>query len=114
MQNQIMPRFDLREPAFRKYETFIAQACYQHEFKVNPMMRLRVSPATFVARFRDALLAYKTYGYHSDAIPKGAVLSGIKAFELVGGVDVLIKNETMCTAQAQVQNSTAAEQLVLT
>lgn len=63
-----LPRIDLREPAFRKYEPYIIKACHG-ELVVDPI-RLNMKASTFMARFRDAVLAYKKYNYHSGQIPR--------------------------------------------
>lgn len=65
-----LPRFDLREEAFSRYELYIAKACLG-EYVVDPSQLPRpVKPMTFIARFKDAIRGYKLYNYKSSAIPR--------------------------------------------
>lgn len=89
--SDILPRFDLREPAFRRYESFIAKACKgSYELRPTEFDEPR-SARTFCMRFRDAVLAFKRYGYFSDAIPKGYNIDNIRALETTRGT-VLLEN----------------------
>lgn len=89
---EIKPRRDLREPAFRVYEPYISRACYQ-TLTIDPKAALNFSATTFIARFRDAILAKKRYNYPSALIPDDFNLSNLELSELEGGL-VLIKNKT--------------------
>lgn len=90
-------RHDLREPAFRKYEQYIADACNTGSFTLTPLLpdksgKLKpVKADTFVTRFSDAILAYRRYSYPSSLIPPNYDLSYIKARALANG-KVLISN----------------------
>lgn len=92
MNNQPLPRRDLREPAFRKYELYIARACSQ-SIIIDPQAELTFTPSTFIARFRDAILAKKRYNYPSSLIPPSFDISKLEAAEIPNG-RVLIKNKT--------------------
>lgn len=92
MNNQILPRRDLRIEAFRKYEDYIARGCVA-SFYLDPQAELKYTPATFVARFRDAILAKTRFNYPSLLIPATFNLSNLEAQELTDG-RVLIKNKT--------------------
>ena len=78
-----LPRYDLRETAFRRYEALIAEAC-RGSFTYDPFI-MGIKPRTFVARFRDAILGYKRYGYESFVIPKDFNLDSITCVELTDG-----------------------------
>lgn len=93
------PRYDLREPAFRRYEPYIAKALLG-SYILNPMAELGLTPTTFVARFRDAILAKKRFGYRSFSVNcEPEELDAIRATESVDG-NVIIKNEVAeCRAQ---------------
>lgn len=92
MNSQPLPRRDLREPAFRKYEPYIARGCSQ-SYELDPQVEMKFTPATFVARFRDAVLAKKRFHYLSTIIPATFDLANLEAAELENG-HVLIKNKT--------------------
>jgi hypothetical protein len=81
--DDVVPRFDLREPAFRKYEAFIAQAC-KGTIEVDPAER-GMTAKTFRARFMDAVLAFKRYRYPSEIILSTYNVDDIQALELVSG-----------------------------
>lgn len=68
-----LPRFDLREKAFRRYEKYIAQAC-QDVVIMHPFLDLGIKQDSFVARFKDAVLGYLRYRYDSKVIPTNAPL----------------------------------------
>lgn len=114
MNNNPLPRRDLREPAFRKYEPFIAKACSQSYYltpKSDPS--IKCSSATFAARFRDAILAKKRYNYHSNLIPSTFDLSKIEVFEFLDG-RVLIQNKTESIAPIEpVKEQGITEQTVI-
>lgn len=92
--DKVLPRRDLRIEAFRKYEEFIARGCIA-SFYLDPKQECKppYSPATFVARFRDAILAKTRFNYPSLLIPPTFNLSNLEAQELADG-RVLIKNKT--------------------
>lgn len=87
---QILPRIDLREPAFRRYEPIIAEACKQ-TIEYNPLLKLNVNPHTFACRFRDAILGKRRYHYHSSIIPRDFDITVLRVHELSNG-NVLIEN----------------------
>lgn len=89
---EFMPRKDLLEPAFRRYEKLIARAIEQ-DYVVDPKeLGTRMNARTFVARFNDAKRGYTLYGYESQLIPKAFNLMFIKAVVGKNGM-VLIYNE---------------------
>lgn len=92
--DKVLPRRDLRIEAFRKYEDYIARGCLQ-SYYLDPRNepKLKYAPATFVARFRDAILAKTRFNYPSLLIPPTFNLSNLEAQELSDG-RVLIKNKT--------------------
>jgi len=104
--NDALPRPDLQEPAFRKYERYIARAL-ERSYRIDPMIELHVTPRTFIARFKDAILGFQRYNYTSTSIPRSAAMSlrSIRLFELAGG-EVEVRNE-------QIQKSTTDGNLSL-
>src|SRR5690349_1249842 len=92
-----MPRFDLREPAFRRYEPFMAEAAVKGQVIVHPYefpaskTRQMKKANTFICRFYDAKTAYKRYHYVSRTIPKDFSVENLKCTELRDG-SVLIEN----------------------
>jgi hypothetical protein len=85
-----LPRTDLREPAFRRYEQHIA-AALKGSTIIDPAP---LKAVTFCARFKDACLGFEKYGYASDVIPTGAWLRVIKPLELPDG-KVLLQNRAL-------------------
>lgn len=102
-QGKILPRHDLREPAFRRYENCIAKAATQRQLILSflelPMglTGKRASCKTFVARFADAKLGYKRYGYKSYLIPKNFDVDNLVAYEMTQD-SVVIRNYALSTA----------------
>lgn len=93
----VLPRRDLREDAFRRYEPFIAKAL-ECSITINP--RTEMTPPmkayTFCTRFRDALLGYVRYMYTPKLFPVDADVSVLKAHEHPNGnviIENLISNE---------------------
>lgn len=89
--DSILPRYDLREPAFRRYEPFIARALVNGRLLVNPIAEFDLKPSTFKARFRDAVRAYRLYKYKSTQIPAN-VPYDLSVNETANGL-ILIVNE---------------------
>jgi hypothetical protein len=89
------PRRDLSESAFRRYEPFIAAAATRDYYEVNTITELTrpVKPQTFCTRFRDALLAFRRYHYHSHIIPVGFDVRCLKVAVLKNG-NVLVANSS--------------------
>ena len=91
-----LPRPDLREHAFRKYEHLISKACFgSFNFDptdINNILR-PMTAHTFACRFRDAILGFRRFGYISRIIPKDYDVNLIKVYELQDGT-VFIKNES--------------------
>lgn len=87
-------RIDLREPAFRRYETFIAQAALQYKTTISILDIGNRKPSSFVLRFTDAVLAYRRYKYPSTLIPPDANLSMLRAKEMADGT-VVITNHSI-------------------
>lgn len=92
-----LPRFDLREPAFRRYERYIALAC-KGNLIVDPKAELGVSSLTFCARFSDAILAKRRYKYSSAIIPDAFDLTLLRAVELDDG-RVLLRNTSIVLSE---------------
>lgn len=65
-----LPRIDLRESAFRKYEHTIAKASYGKVVVVPEGKKAQ----SYIARFRDAVRGYRLYSYSSTLIPPGCPL----------------------------------------
>lgn len=76
-----LPRPDLREGPFRKYEPFIL-AALEGSCKANPFPTQTAT--TFACRFKDAILGFKRYKYLSK-IPEDADLDCIKVQPLDNG-----------------------------
>ena len=92
MNVERLPRKDLREEAFRKYEQDIALGC-KGSYVLDPRKFSRpMKAASYVARFTDAKRGYRVYGYQSELIPKNYDLDRVRAFELSDGT-VQISNE---------------------
>lgn len=95
--NVPLPRFDLREAAFRRYEKIIAKACKGPMTDVPPFERQ--SAYTFISRFRDAVRGFKKFGYVSTMIPPNHPLE----FRLVemqnGRVSILPMSQLGVTEQ---------------
>ena len=76
-----LPRHDLREPAFRKYEPLLALAIKQTVIiHADRFPGMRAS--SIVCRLRDAIVAKKRYSYTSDSIPHDYNWSNIRIREL--------------------------------
>lgn len=96
--NKTLPRFELREPAFRRLEPIIARAAMKSgTLTLNPKTDLleygvSMNPHSFALRFRDAILGMKRYGYKSTLIPSNFDLSKLKVKEDVNGLRVHIEN----------------------
>lgn len=66
-----LPRTDLREPAFRRYEPFLARAVLAEKATIglSELLPMKMKAHTFAIRCKDAILAYNTFGYHSEVLP---------------------------------------------
>lgn len=86
MKPTLLPRADLREKAFRKYEPFLTQALAQPEGFWNPSTAFErpIRAATFISRFRDAALALRRYHYKTS-IPQDATFDHIVLAEDIAG-----------------------------
>lgn len=92
----LLPRFELREDQFRRYEQDLADACYASKV-VDPARyagkkKRTPSAHTLAVRLRDAKLAYRVYGYKSTLIPTGYDLENITVRETADG-RVLLSNK---------------------
>jgi len=100
------PRFDLREKAFRNYESYIARAYREGSYTLDPKRerlkndRRSISARSFCIRFRDAILGYTRFSYTSDLIPAGKSLMHIKAKELLNGMVRIINLQKDNTRRA--------------
>ena len=80
---QPLPRRDLREPAFRRYEKLLARATLE-SFITNPFDGQ--SATTFIARWHDAVRGFKLYKYSSALVPHTYNFSvNVKLTELSNG-----------------------------
>lgn len=107
--NKILPRRDLREPAFRRYELYISRAC-EHSISIDPR-ELKLSQATFAARTRDAILSKIRYNYPSDLIPPTFNLANLEVLELSDG-RVLIQNKTKNEIPTMIVNETTEQDVI--
>jgi len=94
-QNQDLPRFDLREPAFRKYERVISKALESTEIIVDPRSVAAegrpMNAYTFCRRFKDACSAFRRFGYASQLISRSQDLGVLRVSETAQG-QVRIRN----------------------
>jgi len=122
LKESSLPRYDLREQAFRRYERYIAMACSEMVFILDLKKeferagRRAPSPRTFALRFRDAIIGYLTYHYESDTIPANATgyLDKIRVEELDGG-RVRILNpgrELMLTMDKNTYSATQQDRVI--
>lgn len=87
MNNQpfdALPRFDLREKPFRKFERYIARAMNE-TYEIDPFMELKLKAHSFVVRFKDAILGFKRYKYDSMLLNQSMDFDCIKLYELPTG-----------------------------
>ena len=91
-----VPRSDLREKAFRKYERYINRALHE-TYELDPGVELQMKPATFIARFKDAILGFQRYRYSSILFTQDADFNAIRLYELPTGY-VRIINTTVLAA----------------
>lgn len=90
-KSRVLPRVDLRESAFRKYEHYIAMAC-QGSYELDVRKEMKNTARTFMVRFADAKRGFKLFGYLSSKIPHGYELRNITVKELEGD-KVMVVNE---------------------
>lgn len=110
LKKRVLPRIDLREEAFRRFENTIANAC-KGSFVVKPRVEFGISPRTFLIRFTDAKRGYKLYGYYSDLIPANYELDRIKTVELDNDeVWIMNKFEDQQRARRMVKKSAWKEE----
>lgn len=91
-----LPRRDLREEAFRRYESAIAEGCV-HSFTLDPKQYSKygkMTPLTFICRFHDAILGYRRFNYPSTLIPKDFDVTKLHAVEIFGGLVEIINDNT--------------------
>ena len=89
LPSNALPRHDLREVAFRKYEPYIAAAC-NGSTTFDPA-KLGLKPRTFIARFNDAVLGLTRYHYKSNYVPTSFDFKHLHLHELTDG-QVYVKN----------------------
>jgi len=80
----ILPRTTLREPAFRRFEPYLAQALVaplEHDPKAEGLTQ-----EVWLRQARDARLAFVRYGYTSARIPRHADLWGLRFLALENGL----------------------------
>jgi hypothetical protein len=88
-----LPRPDLREKAFRKYERYINRALHE-TYELDPAIELRMKPHSFIVRFKDAVLGFQRYRYSSIFFSHDTDFKPIKLYELANGY-VRIVNESL-------------------
>lgn len=99
-----LPRWDLREKAFRKYEKYIAISL-KRSLLVHPFLPAEpqggtgsrfpgsMNAHTFICRFKDAILGFKRHNYVSPLFDKSAMFEHIVPIENADG-SVLLSNRT--------------------
>lgn len=100
----ILPRVELREEAFRRYEPYIVKASFG-SCTIDPKP---MKAHSFICRFRDAIRGLSLYNYETD-IPQGTNLQALKCYETANGM-VYIKNES---TELKKRNTPAQESSVL-
>ena len=100
----IDPRIGLTEKEFRKYEEWIAKACYGTV--IIEKNELKVKASTFVNRFNDARRGYLRFKYKSTIIPDFYDVKKIKAATL-HGVQVILINKEADEARKEVEAKSA-------
>ena len=79
-----LPRFDLREKPFRKFERYINRALHE-TYELDPYVELHLKPHSFVIRFKDAILGFQRYKYESILFTQEADFKSIDLYELSNG-----------------------------
>lgn len=98
-QAYILPRRDLREPAFRRYEYLISKAC-KGQVTVNPA-DYKQSANTLMLRFKDAVLGFKRYRYMTNIVPVDHPLK-FKLHELSDGQVLIMQVEDISQAMVPI------------
>ena len=98
-QIPILPRRDLREPAFLRFRHIIERAARTDVLHLDPSELLGKNPDTFCARFSDARLGLVTYNYPCN-LPEGFNPRLLRAFPLGNG-GVMIQNRGFIPVAAQ-------------
>lgn len=88
----ILPRKDLREPAFRKYRHHIEMAARCHLHTIPPYELGGRSASTWVQRFTDAKTGYKRYHYQCD-LPLNFNIDFLVARECADGSVTIINKQ---------------------
>lgn len=87
-----LPRETLREPAFRRFEPFLARGCHGTVvIRMEEVPGMKLKPKSFITRFLEARLGFQRYGYESSLIPPGYDLNKIKISETHDG-KVMLSN----------------------
>ena len=90
-----LPRFDLREKPFRKFERYINRALHE-TYELDPYVELHLKPHSFVIRFKDAILGFQRYKYTSRLFDQEANFKAIRLYELPNGwVRVVNENNNL-------------------
>lgn len=93
---QELPRVDLREEAFRRYEPYMFRSCHAMSITVDPwdfptsLTKPMRKASSFICRFNDAKTGYKRYNYKS-VLPPLFDVDNLRPVELTNK-SVLIKN----------------------
>jgi len=102
----ILPRLELREPAFRKYEYFLAKAV-QGSYRISAEevramgTTKPMNNRTFKLRITDAKTAFERFGYKSKRIPPGYPMRNVKFYETEdGGVQCINLNTERAAVHA--------------
>jgi hypothetical protein len=105
-----LPRSTLRYKAFRRYEQYIALAQQQQLTIVNPKT-MGITPATFIRRFRDAILGLTRYSYPSETVKTDYNFKHIRLAERKDGSVKIINDSIARAEQLQGLPQTAEEAL---
>lgn len=100
----VLPRKSLREKHFRRFEKYLARACYGTVVvNLSEMEGRKMNAKTFITNLLEARLGYTKYGYKSDLIPADYDLTKIKSFETEDG-KVLLRNDKADEAKVEVMS----------
>lgn len=87
-----LPRWELREPQCRRFESIIASAAKFGSITVDPGQsrnlpgaRKGMNSRTFCCRLKDAILGFRKYNYPSSEIPSSFDLRDLVVSELKSG-----------------------------
>src|SRR5260370_30569193 len=100
----VLPRYDLREKAFKKYERYINQALHE-AYTFDPILVMQVRPTTFICRFRDAILGFQRYHYPSILFSQSADFAAIRLYETSDGKVSIVNTRLAGLAAKETQGA---------